>query len=377
MTEIHGLCQDGFESVRTAIAANFDQGLELGASVFVTVAGQPVVDLWAGDADEQGRPWERDTIVNVYSTTKTMTNLCCLMLADRGLVDLDAPVATYWPEFAANGKQGVLVRHILGHTSGVAGWDEPMAVEDLYDWDTCCERLAAQAPWWEPGTASGYHALTQGYLVGEVIRRVTGKTPGTFFREELAEPLGADFHIGTPATCDARISRLVPPQSGGALSFNIDKDTIAHRIWSNPPAKPEYSWTDGWRRAEIPAANGHGNARSVARVQSVVSHGGEIDGRSYISPATIERIFDVQMEGKPDLGVSFPLTFGIGYGLVTAAVPVAPIKRGCFWAGLGGSMVVNDLDRRMTIAYVMNKMTSGTTGDSRGASVMYTAYQNV
>ncbi|MDA0365193.1 MAG: serine hydrolase, partial [Chloroflexi bacterium] len=156
-------------------------------------------DLWSGFADEaRTRPWERDTIINVYSTTKTMTALCALMLADRGELDLHAPVARYWPEFAQNGKGAIEVRHLLSHSSGLSGWEQPLTVHDLYDWEKATTLLAAQAPWWEPGTASGYHSLTQGYLVGEVIRRVSGRSPGTFFREEVAEPLGADFHIGLP-----------------------------------------------------------------------------------------------------------------------------------------------------------------------------------
>ncbi len=381
MVEIQGTFDDRFTAVRDAMAGNIESGTDLGVSVAVVLDGELVVDLWGGevprdDEHDAATPWQQDTIVNVYSTTKTMTNLSCLILADRGLVDLDAPVATYWPEFAANGKEGVLVRHLLAHTSGVPGWDEPMETEDLYDWEKSCARLAAQAPWWEPGTASGYHALTQGYLVGEVIRRVTGKTPGTWFREELAEPLGADFHIGTPASCDPRISRLVPP-AASAMPFDGEPTNIAYRIWSNPRVTPETSWSEGWRRAEIPAANGHGNARSVARVQSIVSHGGVVDGKTFISPAGIDRIFEVQMEGKPDLGIGYPLTFGIGYGLITAALPVAPVERGCFWAGMGGSMVVNDLDRRMTVAYVMNKMSTATTGDVRGVMAIYAAYEGL
>ena len=181
--EIHGFCDDAFAGVRDAFVGNFDAGNELGASVAVTHHGKPVVDLWAGDADEHGRPWREDTIVNVYSTTKTMTFTCVLMLADRGLVDFDAPVATYWPEFAANGKEGVLLRHVMSHNAGLSGFDPAITATDLYDWDGICTGLAAQAPWWEPGTGSGYHLVTQGYLLGEVVRRVTGMSVGTFFRD--------------------------------------------------------------------------------------------------------------------------------------------------------------------------------------------------
>src|SRR5205085_3840258 len=185
----------------------------VGASAAVVIDGQPVVDIWGGFTDEaKTKPWERDTIINVWSTTKTMTALSALILADRGELDFDAPVARYWPEFKAGGKESVEVRHLMSHNAGLSGWQEPMAPEDLYDWEKATSLLAAQEPWWEPGTASGYHAVTQGYLVGEVVRRVAGGTTiGRFFADEIAGPLGADFHIGTPADCDERVAPVIAP----------------------------------------------------------------------------------------------------------------------------------------------------------------------
>ena len=211
MTDVQGHCDDRFAPVQAAFASAFDRGEERGAATYVTIDGEPVVDIWAGVATDDDAPWERDTIVNVWSTTKTMAGLCLLMLADRGEVDLHAPVATYWPEFAANGKEGVLVSHVMSHTTGVSGFEPAIAPTDLYDWDAVCRGLAAQEPWWEPGTQSGYHAITQGYLQGEIVRRVTGRSIGTFFREEVAEPLGADFHIGLPASEDGRVADMTPP----------------------------------------------------------------------------------------------------------------------------------------------------------------------
>jgi CubicO group peptidase (beta-lactamase class C family) len=211
MADINGTCDPRFDSVKAAFAQNFDQGLDVGASVAVVLEGELVVDLWGGYVDEaKTTPWERDTIINVWSTTKTMTALCALILADRGELDLYGKVTRYWPEFAAAGKEDVEVRHLMAHTAGLSGWQEPVAPEDLYDWEKCTSLLAAQAPWWEPGTASGYHAITQGYLVGEVVRRVAGESVGTFFAKEVAGPLGADFHIGTPAECDDRIALVIP-----------------------------------------------------------------------------------------------------------------------------------------------------------------------
>jgi CubicO group peptidase (beta-lactamase class C family) len=376
MATIQGTCDDRFIGVWNVLSGNLDSGADIGASVAIYKDGELVVDIWGGeieDLDGNTESWDENTLINVYSTTKTMCNLSALICADRGLIDLDAPVATYWPEFKENGKENVLVRHLLGHTAGVPGFTAPMQKEDLYDWDKTCAVLAAESPWWEPGTASGYHAITQGYLVGEVVRRVTGKSLGTFFKEELAEPLGADFHIGTPAECDPRVAKLIPSPDP-IIPAATDGESVAGRVFANPIVSPSESWTEPWRRAEIPAANGHGNARSVARVQSVVSHGGEVDGQRFISPEGLERIFEVQMQNQPDLVLGVPITLGIGYGLISDAMPVAPTKRGCFWGGYGGSVVVNDLENRMTVAFVMNKMGGTTTGDARGIGCVWAAY---
>ncbi len=374
-TPIDGTCAPRFARVRDTFVQNLENGLDVGASVAVNLGGELVVDLWGGHQDaELTRPWERDTIVNVYSTTKTMTALCALLLADRGALDLDAPVARYWPEFAANGKAGVRVRHLLGHTAGLPGWQERITPEDLYDWKKATSLLAAQAPWWPPGSASGYHAITQGYLVGEVVRRVSGDTLGTFFAKELAGPLGADFHIGLPARHDARVARLIPPTT--PIPSAADPQSIHARTMSNPGLDATSSWTEAWRRAEIPAANGHGNARSVATVQSALACGGEANGRRLMSARGCERVFEEQAKGV-DLVLGAPLRLGMGYGLNSADLPIGPNPRTCFWGGWGGSIVVVDLDARLTVAYVMNRMGEGTLGDTRGISLVMSAYQSL
>jgi CubicO group peptidase (beta-lactamase class C family) len=224
-----------------------------------------------------------NTIANVFSTTKTMTALAALALVDRGELDLDATVASYWPEFAAKGEAGIKVRHLLSHTSGVSGWEEAITLEDLYDWDKSTALLAAQAPWWEPGTASGYLMLTYGHLIGEVIRRITGPRLGEFFAAHIAGPPGADFHIGLAPAEFPRVANVVPPPLPvDPTPFDptrLDPTSVAFKTWTNPAMPgPEYSWTEGWRRADIGAANGHGNARSVARIQSAVACGGVVDG---------------------------------------------------------------------------------------------------
>jgi len=375
MADIHGTNEPAFEGVRDALAANLDSGADVGASVAVVVDGTTVVDVWGGYTDEaRTQPWERDTIINVWSTTKTMSFLCALILADRGEIDFYAPVARYWPEFKEGGKEGVEVRHLMAHTAGLSGWQEPMQPDDLYDWDKATSLLAAQEPWWEPGTASGYHAITQGYLIGEVVRRVTGQTIGQFFADEIAGPLDADFHIGTGAEHDARVARVIPPPP--LPVEGLDPDSIAVRTLTNPPLSAEQSWEVAWRRAEIPAAGGHGNARSVARVQSTLALGGEVDGVRLLSEAGCARVFDEQSY-NPDLVLTVPIRFGIGYGLNSADTPLSPNERACFWGGWGGSLIVIDYDARMVISYVMNKMGEGTVGDFRGAAIGAAAYQGL
>jgi CubicO group peptidase (beta-lactamase class C family) len=374
VADIQGTCAERFEPVRDALAKNIDAGLDVGACAAVVIDGELVADVWGGVIDEAGTPWQRDTLINVWSTTKTMTALSALILADQGELDLHSPVARYWPEFAAEGKEGVLVRHLLGHTAGLSGWQEPMKPDDLYDWEKATSLLAAQAPWWEPGTASGYHAITQGYLVGEVVRRISGVSLGTFFARELAEPLGADFHIGTGPEHDPRIALVIPPPPLDVQGLlDADPDSIAVRTLANPPLDAAQSWELPWRRAEIPAAGGHGNARSVATVQSVLACGGEVGGTRFLSEAGCDVVFEEQSRGT-DLVLGVPLRLGIGYGINGPELPLGPGTRVCFWGGWGGSVILIDRDARMTIAFVMNRMGEGTLGDDRAIGIIAAAY---
>jgi CubicO group peptidase (beta-lactamase class C family) len=376
--DTQGYCDERFSSVRDAFAKNFENGLELGASLAVTVNGEFVVDIWGGYMDEaKTRPWERNTIACVYSTTKAMTALCTLMLVDRGLLDLDAPAAAYWPEFAQAGKEKILVRHFLSHTAGLAGFEKKIPPEALYDWDRITGMLAEQEPWWEPGTQSGYHGLTFGYLLGELIRRITGKTVGAFFREEVAEPLGADFHIGLSEEHDSRVAELIPPPElePPDVAMSELQATIREKM-DNPSMTALLSRDRAWRAAEIPAANGHGNARSVARVAALMACGGELDGVRLLSMSTLEKAIEEQAYG-PDLVLIMPIRFGLGFGLTSKEVPLGPNPRAFFWGGWGGSLIAMDLDAKVSMAYVMNKMASTTMGDTRVAGPIMALYASL
>jgi CubicO group peptidase (beta-lactamase class C family) len=288
---------------------------------------------------------------------------------------VDAPVARYWPEFAAGGKEGVLVRHLMSHSSGVSGLEQPAVVEDLYDWPTATSRMAAQAPWWEPGTASGYHALNYGHLVGEVVRRISGKTLKQFVAEEIAGPLGADFQIGAAEADWGRIADVVPPPPLPIDFDALGPDSLTVKTLTGPFIEADAANTPGWRRADLGAVNGHGNARSVARVMSVVARGGQAGGVRLLRPETIERIFTEQINGI-DLVLGVPLRFGIGYGLpVPELLPWIPDEKICYWGGWGGSMIIMDIGRRMTISYMMNKMGPGIIGSERSAAYGQAIYE--
>ena len=366
MVDVQGTCDARFEPVRDVLAEQLDSGNDTGASIAVNVDGRTVADLWGGWCDEEHRtPWGENTITNVWSTTKTVTNLAALMLADRGLLDPYAPVAKYWPEFAENGKERIEVRHILSHTSGVSGWEAPFTTEDMYDREAATRQLATQAPWWEPGTASGYHAQNQGHLVGELVRRLTGKTLKTFVAQEIAGPLGADFQIGAIEADWGRIAPVTPPPPLPFDLASLDPGSPVYKTFTGPVADAAAANTPAWRRAELGALNGHGNARSVARILRVLALGGEAGGVRLLSPDAIGLIFDEQSHG-PDLVLGVPLRFGIGYALPeTETVPYIPPGRTCFWGGWGGSVILMDLDARTTISYMMNKMGPGIIGSDR------------
>ncbi len=376
--DIHGLCDERFAKVRDAFERNFTEFGDVGASFAATVEGEFVVDLWAGHADKaRTRPWREDTIVNVYSTTKTMSFLCAFVLADRGLLDFHAKVTDYWPEYGQNGKENTEVRHFMSHSAGVPGFDPKLAsAEGLYDWDACVDNLAKQAPWWEPGSQSGYHAVTQGYLIGELVRRITGRTIGTFFREEVAEPLGADFHIGMGDADFHRVAEMIPDEPVEGGGFGADADSISARVFASAPAGTQAVNTPGWRRAEIPAAGGHGNARGVVRAQTPLANDGKAFGVELLSPAGSRLMLEEQTNG-PDAVLIMPIRFGLGFAFPNDFMPMSPNADAMFWGGAGGSTIVVDQKARVCLSYVMNQMKNAIVGDQRGGGLGKAFYESV
>jgi CubicO group peptidase (beta-lactamase class C family) len=367
--EIHGTCDARFQRVRDVFTEQLENPEEIGASVAVTLGGRTVVDLWGGHADAaRTRPWNADTLVNLFSTTKGMAATCAHRLADQGKLDLDAPVAKYWPEFAQADKGAIPVRWLLDHSAGLVAVDKPLPSPAMFEWDTMCAALAEQAPWWEPGTAHGYHALTFGWLVGEVVRRVSGKSVGAYFRDEIAGPLGADIHIGTPAEHDARIAELVPgplPKFDGSGGDDMITKILAAakpyalKAFMNPLMPPDAFNSRAWRGAEIPAANGHGSARGVARIYTALANGGGIDGVHVMSQQQIDRARTPQRSG-PDLVIPLlPTKHSLGYQIGTDAEPIGPNPRAFGHSGAGGSLGFADPEAQVGFGYAMNRMEAG------------------
>lgn len=364
---IDGTCPQRFARVQEAFAANFARHDDVGASVAVILDGELAVDLWGGwTSRDKAEPWARDTIVATFSSTKTVSALAALWLADRAGLDFDAPIQRVWPQFQSG---EVSLRHCLAHTAGLPGWDAPLVTADLYDWQKCVDLLARQAPWWPPGTGWAYHALTQGYLLGEVVRRVDGRTIGAVVREELAGPLDADFHIGTGPEHDHRIAPIIP----GPPETPWPADSLEHRIFANPPFDPGRALALDWRRAEIPAAGGFGAARGLARLMAILAGHGEVGGRQFMSAQGALEAIAPAWRGK-DLSGMAEIGFGAGFALNLGQLRFGSGRCG-FWGGAGGSLVIVDFDRRMAFAYVMNRLGGAPFGDPRNMALITAAYE--
>jgi CubicO group peptidase (beta-lactamase class C family) len=377
------MCDRRFSAVRDAFAENLASGEEIGAAVAIMVDGRLVVDLWGGFADKaRTKKWERDTIVTVYSTTKGMTAICAHRLAEQGLLDLDAPVAKYWPEFAQEGKRDVPVHMLLSHRVGLPTVSKKLPPGAIYQWNTMTKALAAQRPFWEPGTRHGYHGLTYGWLVGEVIRRISGKSVGAFFRDAVARPLGIDFHIGVGAEHDHRIAEMnaADPASEAAQrqaklreeSLRI-MDPALREAQGNIQIVPDDHNSEPWRRSEIPAANGHSDALSLARVYGALACGGDLQGVHVLSPETIARATKEQASG-PDVVLPFPSRFALGFWLSRPEAPMGPNPNNFGHPGAGGSVGFADPDARIGFGYVMNQMKVGLLVEGTGRRLIDALY---
>jgi CubicO group peptidase (beta-lactamase class C family) len=361
--------------VREAFARNFAEFGDVGAAVCVYRGGVPVVDLWAGFADpEAQRPWEADTIALVFSTTKGITAACVHRLVERGAIDLDAPVASYWPEFAANGKAAIRVRDVMTHRAGLAAVEGDLTLEEVCAWDPVCAAIAAQAPEWEPGTEHGYHARSYGWILGEVVRRVTGASLGTYVAQEVAGPLAADFFVGLPESEESRVARLLPapdltdPKQIALRDRFLGPGTLAGRVLSGP--SDLFSYGDMWNArplhaTEMPSSNGIASARGVAKIYAALV--GEIDGIRLLRAETVEEARAVQADG-PDKVIRVPMRFGLGFALASTLAPAC--GAGCFGhPGAGGSLGFADPENALGFGYAMNQMKLGLAGDERAAGL--------
>jgi len=378
---IHGLCDARFVALREAFAKSFAHG-EVGAAVAVCLDGRLVVDLWGGYADAaRRRPWRRDTLVNVYSTTKGLASLCVHRLVEAGKLDLEAPVAHYWPGFAQQGKEELPVRYLLTHQAGLPIYEEPLRMDAFCSWSYITLLLEAQEPLWEPGTRHGYHALTFGHLVGELVRRVDGRSIGTYLREEVTGPCGVDFHIGLTPRDQRRCAEVIAAPRPAADSrhpvarIRQERHSLVARALGNPRIGAAETNSAQWRSAEIPAANGHGDARGLARIYGALATAGRLDGYALLgAEATLrarsEQVYDVDAVLEP-----LKTRFGLGFFLGQRFVPFGPNRSAFGHPGSGGSFAFADPETGLGFAYVMNQLSLGLTGGLQGRALVDAAYR--
>ena len=363
---IYGTTDPAFKAVRDAFAANFAAGLELGASLSVSIEGHNVVDLWGGwVAEERAWPWGPDTVACTFSCTKGIVAVLALLLVERGLLDLDVPVAQYWPEFAQAGKGEIPVRWLLTHEAGVSAITKEMPYGSLVDWDAMVTALAEQEPLWTPGSGHGYHGVTFGHLVGEVIRRVTGDTVGAFLRDALANPLHVDLLMPVPGAAERRTATMVLGDVAEQTFFSHWKpDALGPKSFGNPPeaSDPNYANTRAWREAEIPMGNLHANAHSLDRVYSMLACQGTIDSVSLLSPELVREGGRVHVSGQ-DLVMELPTAFGLGFEHTIPEWQFGPNPNTYGHNGSGGSLGMVDPDAKLSLGYVMNRMVWGPTRD--------------
>ena len=397
---ISGYCEDNFIEARDIFEKSISSGFELGGSIAVEVQGKKVIDLWGGYLDHsQSKSWEENTLVNVFSTTKGIAAICLLQLIEKGLLDIEKPVCEYWPEFSVNGKENIPVKYLFCHKAGLCGVREPLESGAFTNWDLITSELAKQKPLWEPGTAHGYHAITYGHLVGELLRRIDGRTIGQYFKEEIAEPLNLDFWIGLPDSEFDRVSDIYPSKPGplqylfplltklprfvlpGRAKFLLDFGDTSKPVgaaFNNPPISSNRGMeanTKQWRNAEIPAANGHGTARSIAKLYGILANGGSRDGIHVLSPETIEKGRQTQSDGKDLVLGGMRTRFGLGFMLGTENVSMGPNPNAFGHGGAGGSLGFSDPDNNISLGFVMNQMHQGITAWKTATDVAESVYK--
>ncbi len=395
---IEGHVASGFEPVAQQFMENFRSRGELGGAVCVTVDGTTKVDLWGGVADgKSGRAWDRDTVSTVFSCTKGATALCAHVLASRGQLDIDAPVTEVWPEFAQQGKERVTTRMMLDHSSAVPALREAVKPDGPYDWTYMTERLAAEVPFWEPGTRNGYHGFTFGWTVGEMVRRVSGKSLGTFFRDEIAKPLGLDFWIGLPEEIEPRVAPIVPY----VYAASEAKTPFMTALAKEPKSIPSlFYFNNGrWRTggansreghaAEIGAANGITNARGLAGMYAPLANGGALGGVTLVDATTLARMGEVSMATHFDATLYIPTRFALGFmksmdnrkrsiaatlwGEDCDSAILGPQAFG--HVGAGGSLGFADPACGLSFGYSMSKMGPGLLLNARGQSLVDATYR--
>lgn len=377
MSSVHGTVARGWEAVREAFAANFSSGDDSGAACAVYRGGVPVVDVWAGFADvAEGRWWDEDTIALTFSATKGLTAACVLLLVERGQLDLDVPVAAFWPEFGARGKAHIPLRWVLCHKAGLAAVDGDLTLAEVLAWDPVVAAIAAQAPNWEPGSAHGYHARSYGWILGEVVRRVTGRSLGAFFADEIARPLGLDFWIGLPPSEMRRCARILPPTNLPAIADLFGADSLMARVLNGPSGL--FAYDEMWNRrdvlaAEMPSSNGVGNARALARFYAVLV--GEVDGMRLLRPETVTAARTIEADG-PDRVLMLPSRYGLGFTLQPMLAPGAGAD--CFGhPGAGGALGFADPTGHLGFGYVTTRMRFDMTGDPRSRRLVDATYRSL
>ncbi|KAI3328393.1 beta-lactamase/transpeptidase-like protein [Ustulina deusta] len=380
MAEVHGKCTPQFDKVRSLLQQYIDSGEEVGACIAVNVNGEDVVNIWGGYMDlETKQPWAEDTIVGVASSSKIVSSLAVLMLVDSGAISVHDKVSKYWPEFAANGKENIEIRHLLSHTSGVAGWDDKVTMDEICDPIASTAKLASQAPWWEPGTASAYHAWNFGHMLSEIVRRVTGMSLKQLIAEKIAAPLGADFQLGILEKDAPRVAHLTTPVSSGPAP-DFKPGPLFIKAIANPMMPPNVGKRPAWRQGEIGASNGYSNAHAMNKILSTVTlagHEGTSEHKKLLSKSTVDLIFEEQSQGT-DLAIGVPIRFGIGYAIkgdgdwVDDWMPAGDIA---YWGGSGGSLGIMDVGRKVTITYAMNKRSPTLIGNTAAKAYIGAIYK--